>query len=208
MSSTAGGSVSSVSGLTVVDLRLVKMFLILSCSFLVFSLGVVRGVLTVVDLARPGRLLKRLPGLRDGTNRPDLLGLEDSTEDSVVVIPGVMSRSITVVALGLAEIPDLEVDLLGREEEGVVLRGGSLGGWRVETGITKSPSLTVAVSVTRGMRENNSCGDSEDVDKLMILSSLSSIAFSESSVGISFNKSTIFGRNVDLFELVAVEKEG
>jgi len=198
--------VSSSSGLTVVDLRLVKMFLILSCSFLVFSLGVVRGVLTVVDLARPGLLLKRLPGLLEGTNSPDLLEVEDSTADSVVVIPGVMS--MTVVPRGRAEIPDLEVVRPERLEEGVVLSGGNLGGWRVETGITKSASLTVADSVTRGMSENNSCGESEDVDKLMILSFLSSIAFSESSVGISFNKSTIFGRNVDLFELVAVEKDG
>ena len=75
--------------------------------------------------------------------------------------------------------------------------------------MTKSPSFTVTGgSVTLGMRENNSWGDSEDVDKLMMLSTLSSIAFSESSVGISFNKSTILGLNVDLFEFEMVEKEG
>ena len=198
---------SSSSGLTVVDLRLEKIFLILSWSFLVLSLGVVSGVLTVVDLASPGRLLKRLPGLLEGTNSPDRLEVEDSG-DSVVVIPGVTSRSIIVVPRGRAEIPDLDVVLPESPEDGVVLRGGNRGGFRVETGITKSPSLTVADSVTRGMRENNWCGDSEDVDKLMILSSLSSIAFSESSVGISFNKSTILGLNVDLFELEGVENEG
>ena len=102
----------------------------------------------------------------------------------------------------LVGVPDLRLD-------GVVLSGGNLGGLRVEMGITKSPSFTVTGgSVTRGIRENNSCGDSEDVDKLMILSSLSSIAFSDSSVGISFNKSTILGLNVDLFEFEMVEKEG
>ena len=57
---------ASSSGLSVVDLRLEKIFLILSCSFLVLSLGVVSGVLAVVDLASPGLLLKRLPGRLEG----------------------------------------------------------------------------------------------------------------------------------------------
>lgn len=196
----------SWGGLGVVDLRLEKMFLILSCNFLVLSFGVVSGVLTVVDLASPGRRGKSLLGGRP--NSPDLRGVAESAEDSVVVIPGVTSRSITVVPRGREDTPDLVVvpDL---RLDGVVRSGGDLGGFRVEMGITKSPSFTVTGgSVTLGMRENNSCGDSEDVDKLMILSSLSSIAFSDSSVGISFNKSTILGLNVDLFEFEMVEKEG
>ena len=188
-----------------VDLRLEKMFLILSCNFLVLSLVVVSGLFTVVDLASPGRLVKA-PGL---PNSPERRGVtESAVEDSVVVSPGLRSRSRTVVPRGRDETPDL-VLVTDRRLDGVVRSGGDLGGLRVEMGMTKSPSLTVTGgSVTLGMRENNSWGDSEDVDKLMILSSLSSIAFSESSVGISFNKSTILGLNVDLFEFEMVEKEG
>ena len=190
-----------------VDLRLEKMFLILSCSFLVLSLGVVSGVLTVVDLARPGRRVNNLLG--GLPNSPDRRGVAESAGDPVVVRPGVASRSMTVVPRGRGERPDLVGVPPDLRPDGVVRTGGNLGGLRVEMGITKSPSFTVTGgSVTRGMRENNSCGDSEDVDKLMILSSLSSIAFSESSVGISFNKSTILGLNVDLFEFEMVEKEG
>ena len=196
----------SRGGLAVVDLRLEKMFLILSCSFLVLSLGVVSGVLTVVDLASPGRRVNNLPG--GLPNSPERRGVAEAGEDSVVVMPGVSSRSMTVVPRGREETPDL-VGVPARWLDGVVRSGGDLGGLRVERGMTKSPSFTVTGgSVTLGMRENNSCGDSEDVDKLMILSSLSSIAFSESSVGISFNKSTILGLNVDLFEFEMVEKEG
>lgn len=190
-----------------VDLRLEKIFLILSCNFLVLSFGVVSGVLTVVDLARPGRRVNNLlaPGL---ANSPERRGVAESAGSSVVVRPGVRSRSMTVVPRGREDTPDLVV-VSDRRLDGVVRSGGNLGGFRVEMGITKSPSLTVTGgSVTLGMRENNSCGDREDVDKLMILSSLSSIAFSDSSVGISFNKSTILGLNVDLFEFEMVEKEG
>lgn len=190
-----------------VDLRLEKIFLILSCNFLVLSFGVVSGVLTVVDLARPGRRVNNLlaPGL---ANSPERRGVAESADGSVVVRPGVRSRSMTVVPRGREDTPDLVV-VSDRRLDGVVRSGGNLGGFRVEMGITKSPSLTVTGgSVTLGMRENNSCGDREDVDKLMILSSLSSIAFSDSSVGISFNKSTILGLNVDLFEFEMVEKEG
>lgn len=196
----------SSGGLSVVDLRLEKMFLILSCNFLVLSFGVVSGVLAVVDLASPGRRVKSLLG--GLANSPGLRGGAESAEVSVVVSPGVTSRSRTVVPRGREDTPDLVVvpDL---RLDGVVRTGGDLGGFRVEMGITKSPSFTVTGgSVTLGMRENNSCGDSEDVDKLMILSSLSSIAFSDSSLGISFNKSTILGLNVDLFEFEMVEKEG
>ena len=197
---------SSSAGLAVVDLRLEKMFLILSCNFLVLSFGVVSGVLTVVDLASPGRLVNSLLG--GLPNSPVRRGVGESAEEAVVVRPGLTSSSITVVPRGRDETPDL-VGVPDLRLEGVVLTGGDLGGLRVEMGMTKSPSLTVTGgSVTLGMRENNSCGDSEDVDKLMILSSLSSIAFSDSSVGISFNKSTILGLNVDLFEFEMVEKEG
>ena len=72
---------------------------------------------------------------------------------------------------------------------GVVLDGGILGGLMVEmtgdfggltveTGMENSPNLTVAVSVTRGIRENNWFGDSVVEDKWM---TLSSIEFSDSS---------------------------
>ena len=83
----------------VVDRLLEKMFLILSCNFLVLNFGVVRGVLTVVDLARPGgRLGKNSPGLRDGLKDDDDDVVAPGSElDSVVVIPGVMPNLMVVV---------------------------------------------------------------------------------------------------------------
>ena len=70
-SARSGTRVDPASGLDVVDRLLVKMFLIVSLSFLVLSLGVVRGVATVVDLASPGRPRgKKRPGLRLGLNPP------------------------------------------------------------------------------------------------------------------------------------------
>ena len=88
----------------VVDRLLEKMFLILSCNFLVLNFGVVNGVLTVVDLARPGgRLGKNSPGLRDGWKDDDDDDPEDdvvapgSELDSVVVIPGVIPNLMVVV---------------------------------------------------------------------------------------------------------------
>ena len=81
----------------VVDRLLEKMFLILSCNFLVLNFGVVRGVLTVVDLARPGgRLGKNSPGLRDGLRDDDVVA-PGSELDSVVVIPGVIPNLMVVV---------------------------------------------------------------------------------------------------------------
>ena len=108
-----------------VDLRLEKMFLILSCSFLVLSLGVVSGVLTVVDLASPGRRVNNLPG--GLPNSPERRGVAEAGEDSVVVMPGVSSRSMTVVPRGREETPDL-VGVPARWLDGVVRSGGDLGG--------------------------------------------------------------------------------
>jgi len=79
-SGNSGTIVSDVTGTGVVDLLLVKIPFIRSFSFLVLSLGVVRGVLTVVDLAKLGLLGKKDPGRLEGKNN-DLL-VED---DSVVV---------------------------------------------------------------------------------------------------------------------------
>ena len=76
------------------------------------------------------------------------------------------------------------VALLGVVLDGGILGGlmvemtGDFGGLTVETGMENSPSLTVAVSVTRGIRENNWLGDSVVEDKWMTLSSME---FSESS---------------------------
>ena len=65
-------------------------------------------------------------------------------------------------------------------------------GPRVDTGRTKSPSLTVADSDTLGMRENSSSGDRVVEDRWM---TLSSIEFSDSSsVGICLKILTILGR--------------
>ena len=88
------------------------------------------------------------------------------------------------------EIPPLVVDSGSRALLGVVLDGGILGGLMVETmgdfggltvetGMENSPSLTVAVSVTRGIRENSWFGVRVVEDKWMILSS--SMEFSDSS---------------------------
>ena len=139
----------------------------------------VRGVLTVVDLASPGRPRgKNRPGLRLGLNRP----LVTAVASASVVRPGVRSTLVVEVALtGAPDIPALE--LVSGSPPGVVLSGGILGGERVEagtgalggdtvdTGIENSPSLTVAVSVTRGMRENSWSGDRELLGKWMTLSS-------------------------------------
>ena len=83
---------------------------------------------------------------------------------------------------------------------GVVLRGGTLGlmvemgvlmGPSVDTGSTKSPSLTVADSDTFGMSEKSSSGDKVVEDSW---TTLSSIAFSDtSSVGICLKMLTILG---------------
>ena len=65
-------------------------------------------------------------------------------------------------------------------------------GPRVETGSTKSPSLTVADSDTLGMSEKSSSGDKVVEASWM---TLSSIAFSDtSSVGICLKMLTILGR--------------
>ena len=86
---------SSSTGVSVVDLLLANMFLILSCSFLVLSGGVVRGVATVVDLARAG--LRGKNGLRDGNNLPeDVTDLFSSSSDWVVMA-GVTPSCILVV---------------------------------------------------------------------------------------------------------------
>ena len=178
-SSLSGTRVDSCSGLEVVDRRRVKMFLILSGSFLVLRWGVVRGVLTVVDLASPGRPRgKNRPGLRLGLNRPRVTPVASAAS---VVRPGV--RPSLVVEVALTGAPDIPALVLASSSAppGVVLSGGILGGERVETGtlggdtvdtgMENSPSLTVAVSVTRGIRENSWSGDRELLGSWMTLSS-------------------------------------
>ena len=144
----------------------------------------VRGVLTVVDLAPPGRPRgKKRPGLRLGLNSP-LLVASDSSESPMVVRPGVRPSLVVEVALEARGAPDIPALVLTSGSlEGVVLSGGCLGGERVETGalggdtvdtgMENSPSLTVAVSVTRGIRENSWSGDRELEGRWMTLSSSS-----------------------------------
>ena len=102
-SESSGMRVSDSIGRGVVDLRLVKMPLILSFNFLVLNLGVVRGVLTVVDLAKLGRLGKNEPGRLDGKNN-DLLVEDDSGVVSVVVT-AVVSNLIIVVWRWVDDMP-------------------------------------------------------------------------------------------------------
>lgn len=102
-SESSGMRVSDSIGRGVVDLRLVKMPLILSFNFLVLNLGVVRGVLTVVDLAKLGRFGKNEPGRLDGKNN-DLLVEDDSGVVSVVVT-GVVSNLIIVVWRWVDDMP-------------------------------------------------------------------------------------------------------
>lgn len=102
-SESSGMRVSDSIGKGVVDLRLVKMPLILSFNFLVLNLGVVRGVLTVVDLAKLGRLGKNEPGRLDGKNN-DLLVEDDSGVVSVVVT-AVVSNLIIVVWRWVDDMP-------------------------------------------------------------------------------------------------------
>ena len=118
----------------------------------------------MVDLAPPGRPRgKKRPGLRLGLNSPLL---EASSVSPVVVRPGVRPSLVVEVALEAKGAPDIPALVLASDSlEGVVLSGGCLGGERVETGALggdsvdtgreNSPSLTVAVSVTRGIRENS-----------------------------------------------------
>ena len=189
------------SGLDVVDRLLVKMFLIVSLSFLVLSLGVVRGVATVVDLASPGRPRgKKRPGLRLGLNPPRAASMA-----SVVAMPGV--SPCLVVEVTRPGAPDIPAPVLvSSSPPGVVLSGGILGGDRVDTGMENSPSLTVAVSVTRGIRENSWSGDNVLDGKWMTVSSM---ALSASSVGILLKMSTNLGADVlDLVSSEAVVNEG
>ena len=121
-SSSSGTSVLPTGGLGVVDLLREKISLILSCSFLVLSCGVVSGRLdlTVVDLAIPGTRGTKKLGLRDGLNL-------DDEADSVVVMAGVTPSCMTVVPLCDTDIPPLVVVSASGSLPGVVLSGGSLG---------------------------------------------------------------------------------
>ena len=200
-SARSGTRVDPASGLDVVDRLLVKMFLIVSFSFLVLSLGVVRGVATVVDLASPGRPRgKKRPGLRLGLNPPRAASVA-----SVVAMPGV--SPCLVVEVTRPGAPDIPAPVLvSSSPPGVVLSGGILGGDRVDTGMENSPSLTVAVSVTRGIRENSWSGDNVLDGKWMTVSSM---ALSASSVGILLKMSTNLGADVlDLVSSEAVVNEG
>jgi len=102
-SESSGMRVSFSIGKGVVDLRLVKIPFILSFNFLVLNLGVVRGVLTVVDLAKLGRLGKNEPGRLEGKNN-DLLVEDDSGVVSVVVT-AVVSNLIIVVWRWVDDMP-------------------------------------------------------------------------------------------------------
>ena len=78
------------------------MSLILSCSFLFLSLGVVKGVATVVDLAKkPGLLVNNDPGFLEGSSLPEEVTdfTSSSSNDSVVVMAGVTPSLICVVPL-------------------------------------------------------------------------------------------------------------
>jgi len=102
-SESSGITVSFSIGAGVVDLRRVKMPLILSFNFLVRNLGVVRGVLTVVDRAKLGLLGKKDPGRLEGKNK-DLLVDDDPGVVSVVVI-AVVSNLIIVVWRCVDDMP-------------------------------------------------------------------------------------------------------
>jgi len=104
-SESSGIRVSFSTGTGVVDLRRVKIPLILSFSFLVRNFGVVRGVLTVVDRARLGLLGKKDPGRLEGKNN-DLL-VEDDGDPGVVsvVVIAVVSNLIIVVMRWVDDMP-------------------------------------------------------------------------------------------------------